>query len=180
MSTAILTFPKFKPYFSQNSFILIGQGRKFCSCYGYDRLPPSKDAIRKELNRMQDIDSVKTYFENLQEQVCEAFEGREPTKRFSCEEIDSENGAQAKPKVLDDGVHVEKGAVQYTYSKGTKLPAAATERNQSLSGKSFEAARANKGASNAAQRIYSSRIIRTDEQADSASRDSRRKCFDYL
>ena len=89
---------------------------------------------------MRDIESVKTYFENLQEQVCQAFEERELTKKFSSEAIDSENGAKAKPKVLEDGVHVEKAAVQYTYSKGTKLPAAATERNQSLAGKSFEAA----------------------------------------
>ena len=44
-----------------------------------------------------------------------------------------------KPKVLEDGVHVEKAAVQYTYSK-EQASAAATERNQSLTGKSFEAA----------------------------------------
>ena len=88
---------------------------------------------------MQDIESVRTYFESLQKQICEEFEAREPTKKFSSEEIHSETGGHAKPKVLDDGVHVEKGAVQYTYSKGTELPAAATERNQSFTGQSFEA-----------------------------------------
>ena len=89
---------------------------------------------------MRDIEHVKTYFQSLQKRVCQAFEEREPIKKFSSEENKSETGGIGKPKVIDDGVHVERGAVQYTYSKGTKLPAAATERNESLTGRSFEAA----------------------------------------
>ena len=89
---------------------------------------------------MPDIERVKTYFQGLQKQVCQAIEEREPTKKFSSEENKSETGGIGKPKVIDDGVHVERGAVQYTYSKGTKLPPAATERNESLTGRSFEAA----------------------------------------
>ena len=89
---------------------------------------------------MPDIERVKTYFQGLQKQVCQAIEEREPTKKFSSEENKSETGGIGKPKVIDDGVHFERGAVQYTYSGGTKLPAAATERNGSLAGRSFEAA----------------------------------------
>ena len=89
---------------------------------------------------MRDIERVKTYFESLQNRVCQAFEDREPRKKFSFEEIESETGGLGKPKVIDDGIHVERGAVQYTYSKGTKLPRAATERNESLTDRSFEAA----------------------------------------
>ena len=88
---------------------------------------------------MRNIEQVKTYFQSLQMRVCQAFEEREPIKKFSSEENKSETGGIGKPKVIDDGVHVERGAVQYTYSKGTKLPAAATERNESLAGRSFEA-----------------------------------------
>ena len=88
---------------------------------------------------MPNIEQVKTYFQSLQMRVCQAFEEREPIKKFSSEENKSETGGIGKPKVIDDGVHVERGAVQYTYSNGTKLPAAATERNESLAGRSFEA-----------------------------------------
>ena len=90
---------------------------------------------------MGDIELVETYFEGLQKQVCEAFEEREDSKKFSVEEFGSEKGGFGKPRVIDDGVHVERGAVLYTYTKGTNLPAAATERNAYLKGKSDEAER---------------------------------------
>jgi coproporphyrinogen III oxidase len=46
----------------------------------------------------------------------------------------------ARPRVLEDGGHLEKAAVQFTHSVGQSLPPAATERNPHLAGKGFQAA----------------------------------------
>ena len=45
----------------------------------------------------------------------------------------------ARPRVLEDGAHIEKAAVQFTHSIGTSLPPAATERNPHLAGHGFQA-----------------------------------------
>ena len=45
----------------------------------------------------------------------------------------------SRPRILDNGSCIERGAVQFTHSVGESLPPAASERNPSLTGKGFEA-----------------------------------------
>lgn len=86
-----------------------------------------------------DIQSVRSYFISLQDAICDAFETFDGQARFSREDIPADNGGLARPRVLSDGAHLEKAAVQFTHSIGDSLPPAATERNPALAGHRFEA-----------------------------------------
>ncbi|RPG50741.1 MAG: oxygen-dependent coproporphyrinogen oxidase [Gammaproteobacteria bacterium TMED1] len=84
------------------------------------------------------IIEVKQYFIDLQAQICgelEALDG----KPFLFEDFNTTNGGISRPRVLEDGRYLEKAAVNFTHSKGTSLPKAASARNPELQGKSFEA-----------------------------------------
>lgn len=87
-----------------------------------------------------DIAPVRTYFMDLQNQIVEALESLDGRNKFRREDIPGPNGALSRPRVLEDGLHIEKAAVQFTHSLGTSLPPAATERNPQLAGQGFQAA----------------------------------------
>lgn len=90
------------------------------------------------------IESVKAYFFELQTRICDALGSIDGGSGFSIEDIHQENGAHSRPRVLDNppvkgGPHIERGAVQFSYSIGDNLPPAASERNPHLAGKGFQA-----------------------------------------
>ena len=86
------------------------------------------------------IEPVVNYFMALQSQICSALETLDGKAAFSLEQITPPNGGLSQPRVLADGAHIEKAAVQFTHSKGAALPPAATERNPHLAGSAFQAA----------------------------------------
>ena len=86
-----------------------------------------------------DIDIVRQYFFDLQTHICDELGALDGGPGFSIEDIDTGHGGHSRPRVLDDGPHIERGAVQFSYSVGDKLPPAASERNPHLAGKGFEA-----------------------------------------
>jgi coproporphyrinogen III oxidase len=94
-----------------------------------------------------DISLVNQYFLELQNQICSDVGSRENKATFSTEnkatfsteDIHTEQGGHSRPRVLDNGQHLEKAAVLYSHSVGSALPAAATERNPQLAGKGFQA-----------------------------------------
>ena len=86
------------------------------------------------------IESVVNYFMTLQTTICTALEALDGRAAFSLERIIPPNGGLSQPRVLADGAHIEKAAVQFTHSKGSALPPAATERNPHLAGSAFQAA----------------------------------------
>jgi len=93
---------------------------------------------------LPDIDLVKAYFFDLQTQICDALGSVDGGSGFSIEDIHQENGGHSRPRILDNpptkgGPHIERGAVQYSYSIGDNLPPAASERNPHLAGKGFQA-----------------------------------------
>jgi coproporphyrinogen III oxidase len=75
-----------------------------------------------------DIGNVRSYFANLQGQICAALEGLEPAARFSDDPVQTAGGGLSRPRVLSAGEHLEKVAVHFTHSLGERLPEAATER----------------------------------------------------
>jgi coproporphyrinogen III oxidase len=85
------------------------------------------------------IAPVRAYCLALQESICTGLEALDGAGHFRGDDMASENGALARPRVLEDGRHIEKAAVQFTHSIGTALPPAATERNPHLAGHGFEA-----------------------------------------
>lgn len=82
---------------------------------------------------------VRGYFMALQSRICDALGAVDGTASFSLEQIETPGGGLSQPRVLADGKHIEKAAVQFTHSVGESLPPAATERNPKLAGHGFEA-----------------------------------------
>ena len=87
-----------------------------------------------------DIEQVTDYFVALQTRICDAMTEVDGQASFSREDIETPEGGHSRPRVLDNGLHIERGAVQYTHSIGRALPPAASERNAHLAGKPFQAA----------------------------------------
>jgi coproporphyrinogen III oxidase len=87
-----------------------------------------------------DIEPVRDYFMNLQDEIVNSLESLDGEAKFLREELPGPNGALSRPRVLADGPYIEKAAVQFTHSKGDSLPPAATERNPKLAGHPFQAA----------------------------------------
>ncbi|MDE0759701.1 MAG: oxygen-dependent coproporphyrinogen oxidase, partial [Pseudomonadales bacterium] len=87
-----------------------------------------------------DIEQVTDYFVALQTRICDVMTEVDGQANFSLEDIETPEGGHSRPRVLDNGQHIERGAVQYTHSIGRALPPAASERNPHLAGKSFQAA----------------------------------------
>jgi coproporphyrinogen III oxidase len=87
-----------------------------------------------------DIEEVTHYFITLQTRICDAMTEVDAQADFSLENIETAEGGHSRPRVLDNGQYIERGAVQYTHSIGRALPPAASERNPHLAGKSFQAA----------------------------------------
>jgi len=83
--------------------------------------------------------AVRAYFLSLQALICEQLAQADGSETFSLETIENPNGGLAQPRVLADGLHIEKAAVQFTHAKGDTLPPAATERNPHLAGSPFQA-----------------------------------------
>ncbi|NKB97868.1 MAG: oxygen-dependent coproporphyrinogen oxidase [Pseudomonadales bacterium] len=91
------------------------------------------------MNASELVTAVRAYFLDLQETICRALESEDGTGNFSKEPVVAPNGGLAQPRVLADGRHIEKAAVQFTHSIGDALPPAATERNPHLAGSPFQA-----------------------------------------
>lgn len=85
------------------------------------------------------IEPVVGYFLQLQTNVCTALEALDGHASFSLQQFKPPTGGLSQPRVLADGRHIEKAAVQFTHSKGAALPPAATERNPHLAGCAFQA-----------------------------------------
>ncbi|HKI75019.1 MAG TPA: coproporphyrinogen III oxidase, partial [Pseudomonadales bacterium] len=86
-----------------------------------------------------DITPVRDYFFDLQTTICDRLGATDGGAGFSVEDIHGPGGAHSRPRVLDAGNHIERGAVQFSFSVGDRLPPAASERNPHLAGKGFKA-----------------------------------------
>jgi coproporphyrinogen III oxidase len=96
--------------------------------------------MTKLIDVAPDMDAVKRYFFNLQTKICDAFAKVDGGAEFSIEDVKTDTGGHSRPRVIDAGTYIERGAVQYSHSVGASLPPAASERNPHLEGKGFEAA----------------------------------------
>lgn len=83
--------------------------------------------------------AVRAYLRGLQNTICLALEAADGSARFIEDSVETELGGLSAPRVLSDGVHIERAGVNFTHSVGDMLPAAATARRPELAGRGFEA-----------------------------------------
>jgi coproporphyrinogen III oxidase len=102
-------------------------------------IQPSTGTILRTMPETANIESVKAYFFQLQTEICDTISAIDGGAVFSIEDIRQPNGAHSRPRVIDGGKVIERGAVQFSYSMGDSLPPAASERNPELAGKGFQA-----------------------------------------
>jgi len=86
-----------------------------------------------------DINLVKNYLMNLQDQICKALEGEEPTARFVEDLWDREEGGGGRTRVLANGEVIEQGGVNFSHVHGFNLPPSATAKRPELANRQFEA-----------------------------------------
>ena len=87
-----------------------------------------------------DVLAVRDYLMDLQDRICAGLEGEDGRARFTREELPGPGGGIARPRVLQDGAHIEKTAVHFTHALGPAMPPAATEERPHIAGAPFEAA----------------------------------------
>ncbi len=83
--------------------------------------------------------AVSVYLADLQDRICRALEAQDGAARFDARSIEGADGVRARPRVLDGGAVIERGAVMFSHAHGPALPPAATARRPELAGKRFEA-----------------------------------------
>ncbi len=86
-----------------------------------------------------DPQALHEFLTGLQDRICAALEREDGRARFREQLFPGDDGTFARPRVLEGGAVIEKAAVNFTHSRGPKLPPAATERRPELVGASFEA-----------------------------------------
>ena len=85
------------------------------------------------------IATVRERFLHLQDEIVDTLSTLDGGTDFLGKDLETADGGLARPRVLDNGKHIEKAAVQFTHSLGQSLPPAATERNPGLEGLPFQA-----------------------------------------
>jgi len=86
-----------------------------------------------------DINRVKNYLLNLQDQICASLEGEEPKARFIEDAWQRTEGGGGRTRVLSDGEVFEQGGVNFSHVFGFNLPPSATAKRPELANRQFEA-----------------------------------------
>lgn len=88
---------------------------------------------------MLDINAVKTYFLNLQDSICQAFEKEEKQKKFFEESWQRIEGGGGRTRVIENGQVIERGGINFSHVFGNNLPPSASARKPELAGRRFQA-----------------------------------------
>ncbi|RDX37006.1 oxygen-dependent coproporphyrinogen oxidase [Kangiella sp. HD9-110m-PIT-SAG07] len=86
-----------------------------------------------------DIEAVKSYLLDLQENICRELAKEDGEKDFIKDEWQRAQGGGGLTRVMEDGAVIEKGGVNYSYVEGTNMPASATAHRPELAGRGFKA-----------------------------------------
>lgn len=86
-----------------------------------------------------DIDVVKKYLLNLQDQICLALENEESDARFFEDVWERAEGGGGRTRVLENGQVFEQAGVNFSYVRGINLPASATAKRPELVDRQFHA-----------------------------------------
>ena len=86
-----------------------------------------------------EIEAVKCFLLDLQDRICAALEEQDGGGQFLEETWQREEGGGGRSRVLEQGVVIEKGGVNFSHVMGAELPASATAARPELAGRSFQA-----------------------------------------
>ena len=86
-----------------------------------------------------DINQVKQYLLNLQDQICRALEAEEADARFIEDLWERAEGGGGRTRVLSNGAVFEQGGVNFSHVHGFSLPPSATAKRPELANRQFEA-----------------------------------------
>jgi len=92
-----------------------------------------------DANSTPDIDAVKRYLLQLQQNICDALQQEDGEKRFIADEWQREQGGGGRSCVLADGGVFESAGINFSHVFGDGLPASATAHRPELAGRSFQA-----------------------------------------
>jgi len=86
-----------------------------------------------------DINKVKDYLLNLQDQICLALENEDGTAKFAEDLWDRTEGGGGRSRILENGKVFEQAGVNFSYVRGINLPASATAKRPELVNRQFYA-----------------------------------------
>ncbi|MCG8458794.1 MAG: oxygen-dependent coproporphyrinogen oxidase [Holophagales bacterium] len=84
------------------------------------------------------LEPVRTYLLDLQDRIAAGIQQHEPRARFLEERFERPQGL-SRPRVIEGGEVIDRGGINFSHTRGARLPAAATERRPELEGAEFEA-----------------------------------------
>jgi len=86
-----------------------------------------------------DIQAVKNYLLQLQDNICQTLESEMQDSQFLEDGWQRENGGGGRTRVVENDAVIEKGGVNFSHVFGDKLPPSATQNRPELAGRSFQA-----------------------------------------
>ena len=86
-----------------------------------------------------DVAAVKNYLLDLQNRICEGLAQEDGGSSFVEDAWQREGGGGGITRVLENGVVIEKGGVNFSHVTGAQMPASATAHRPELAGRAFEA-----------------------------------------
>jgi coproporphyrinogen III oxidase len=86
-----------------------------------------------------DINKVKDYLLNLQDQICLALENEDGTAKFAEDPWERPEGGGGRSRILENGEVFEQAGVNFSYVRGINLPASATAKRPELVNRQFHA-----------------------------------------
>ena len=89
--------------------------------------------------KIDDIDNVKNFLLNLQDNICLALETVEPEERFFEDNWERAEGGGGRARVLTGGDVIEQGGVNFSHVFGSNLPPSATAARPELANRQFQA-----------------------------------------
>lgn len=88
---------------------------------------------------MPQVQQIKSYFLQLQDDICSQLEQADTKSEFSTDEWTREQGGGGRTRVISHGKIIEKGGVNFSHVFGDSMPASATAHRPELAGRSFQA-----------------------------------------
>ena len=97
------------------------------------------DRTNEGYSRLSNIDQVKTYLQELQNQLCAEIELLDRGATFKRDPWQRAAGGGGESRVLSDGGVFEQAGVGFSHVFGNEMPPSATKHRPELAGKQFQA-----------------------------------------
>jgi coproporphyrinogen III oxidase len=86
-----------------------------------------------------DINQVRSYLLQLQDNICNALAEEDGGADFICDQWQRPEGGGGRSRVLTDGAVFERAGVNFSHVRGASLPPSASASRPELAGRSFQA-----------------------------------------